>query len=74
MHAIKIRQIGNFLGVTLPKEVVHKLNIKEGDTIFLTETADGFEITPYDRDFEAAMLAFAETRKNYRNALRELAK
>ncbi|MBF2009210.1 AbrB/MazE/SpoVT family DNA-binding domain-containing protein [Chlorogloeopsis fritschii PCC 9212] len=74
MHAIKIRQIGNSLGVTLPKEVLHKLNLKEGDTIYLTETTDGFQITPYDPDFEAAMQAFAETRKNYRNALRELAK
>ncbi|MFQ4143473.1 AbrB/MazE/SpoVT family DNA-binding domain-containing protein [Chlorogloeopsis sp. ULAP02] len=46
MHTIKIRQIGNSLGVTLPKEVLHQLNLKEGDTIYLTETTDGFLITP----------------------------
>ena len=74
MHPIKIRRIGNSLGATLPKEVLQKLNVSEGDTVFLTETTDGFQITAYDPEFEAAMQAFAETRKNYRNALRELAK
>lgn len=74
MYNLKICAIGNSLGATLPKEVLQKLNVKEGDTIFLTETSDGFQITAYDPDFEAAIQAFAETRKNYRNALRELAK
>ncbi len=74
MHRIKIRRIGNSLGATLPKEVLQKLNVSEGDTVFLTETTEGVQLTAYDPDFEAAMQAFAETRKNYRNALRKLAK
>ncbi len=74
MHRIKIRRIGNSLGATLPKEVLQKLNVSEGDTVFLTETTQGVQLTAYDPDFEAAMQAFAETRKNYRNALRKLAK
>ncbi|MBD1879842.1 MULTISPECIES: AbrB/MazE/SpoVT family DNA-binding domain-containing protein [unclassified Coleofasciculus] len=74
MHTLKIRRIGNSLGATFPKEVLQKLNVSEGDSIFLTETPDGVQITAYDPDFEAAMQAFAETRKNYRNAFRELAK
>lgn len=74
MHALKIRRIGNSLGVILPKEVLQKLNVGEGDTVFVTETANGVELTACDPDFEAAMQAFGETRKNYRNALRELAK
>ena len=74
MHTLKIRRIGNSLGATFPKEVLQKLNVSEGDSILLTETPNGVQITAYDPDFEAAMQAFAETRKNYRNALRELAK
>lgn len=74
MHVIQIRRIGNSLGATLPKEVLQKLNVNEGDTVFFTETADGFQVTAYDPDFEAAIQSFAETRKNYHNALRELAK
>ena len=73
MHTLKIRRIGNSLGATFPKEVLQKLNVGEGDSVFITETANGVQITPYDPDFEAAMQAFTETRKNYRNALHELA-
>jgi putative addiction module antidote len=74
MHTLKIRRIGNSLGTTFPKEIIQKLNVDEGDSVFVTETTNGVEITPFDPEFEAAMQAFATTRKNYRNALRELAK
>lgn len=73
-YNLKIRKIGNSLGAVFPKELLQKLNIQEGDNIFLTETPDGVRITPYDPEFEAATEAFEKTRKNYRNALRELAK
>ena len=57
MHTLKIRQIGNSLGAVFPKELLQKLNIQEGDKIYLTETPDGVRITPYDPEFEAAMQA-----------------
>ncbi len=74
MYALKLRRIGNSLGVTLPKEALAKLKVKEGEVLFLTETPDGFRVTPYDKTFERAMKAFEEGRTRYRNALRELAK
>ncbi len=74
MHKLKIRKIGNSLGVTLPKEVLATLRLEEGEEIILTETKDGFAIRPNDADLEDAMQAFARGRKRYRNALRELAK
>ncbi len=74
MYALKLRRIGNSLGVTLPKEALAKLKVKEGEVLFLTETPDGFRVTPYDKTFERAMGAFEEGRTRYRNALRELAK
>ena len=74
MYTLKVRQIGNSLGTVFPKELLQKLNVQEGDKIFLTETPDGVRITAYDPEFEAAMQEFEKTRKNYRNALRELAK
>ena len=53
MNALKIRQIGNSLGVVLPKEALSRLNVKEGDQLFLTEAPDGsVRLTPYDPDFE----------------------
>lgn len=74
MVRIKLRKIGNSIGVILPKEATSRLRVAEGDTLLLTETPDGIQLTPYDADFEAAMQAFEQTRKKYRNTLRKLAK
>ena len=74
MYALKLRRIGNSLGVILPKEALGKLEVKEGEVLFLTETPDGFRVTPYDETFEKAMEAFERTHRKYRNAFRELAK
>ena len=74
MKAIKIRRIGNSLGATLPKPVLDRLKVAEGDSLYLTETKDGFQLTPYDESFAWAMKAFERTRKRYRNAFRELSK
>ena len=74
MYTLKIKQIGNSLGAVFPDELLQKLNIKEGDEIYLTQTPNGVQITTYDPEYEAAMQAFEKTRKNYRNALQELAK
>jgi putative addiction module antidote len=71
---IKVRKIGNSLGVLLPKEVADQLHIAEGDTLHVVTDADGAHLTPYDPKFDAAMKAFDETRRRYRNALRALAK
>jgi len=74
MFKIKVRKIGNSLGAILPGEVAARLRVKEGDHLSMTETADGIQLSPYDPDFEAAMSAFEQGRKRYRNALRRLAK
>lgn len=71
---IKLRRIGNSLGVILPKELTEGLNLREGDTLHVVTDADGARLTPFDPDFDKAMKAFERTRRKYRNALRELAK
>lgn len=74
MYTLKARKIGNSLGVILPREVLEKCRIQEGDTLFANVASDGVYLTPYDPDFEVAMKAFERTRRKYRNAFRELAK
>ena len=71
---LKITPIGNSFGVILPKEALAKLKLTGGDAVFLTETPDGYRITPYDPEFEAQMNAAKQVMKKRRNALRELAK
>lgn len=71
---LKITPIGNSFGVILPKEALAKLKLTGGDAVFLTDTPDGYRITPYDPEFEAQMNAAKGVIKKRRNALRELAK
>jgi putative addiction module antidote len=71
---LKITPIGNSFGVILPKEALAKLKLTGGDAVFLTDTPDGYRITPYDPEFEAQMNAAKQVMKKRRNALRELAK
>ena len=52
MHALKLTQIGNSVGVILPKEVLARLKLARGDTVYVTETPDGFALTPLDPGFE----------------------
>jgi putative addiction module antidote len=74
MVALKLRAIGNSIGAVLPKDVLSRLHVQEGDTLYLTEAPDGYRLTPYDPEFEAQMDAARKVMKKRRNLLRELAK
>jgi len=74
MLALKFTQIGNSIGLVFPKEVTSRLNVEKGDVVYLTESPEGFKLTPYNPDFEAQMKAAEKVMKKRRNALRELAK
>ncbi len=69
-----IRAIGNSAGTTIPKAMLERFRLAEGDRIHLVETDDGILITPFDPDFADAMKIYAEGAARYRNAMRELAK
>lgn len=71
---MKIRRIGNSVGLILPKEVAEQLHVGEDDTVHYVVDAGGLHVTPFDPGFDAAMDAFRQTRRKYRNALRTLAK
>ncbi|MFM7875292.1 MAG: AbrB/MazE/SpoVT family DNA-binding domain-containing protein, partial [Microcystis panniformis] len=57
---LKICKIGNSLGASFPKEVLDKLQVGEGDTIYVTETPDGVQLTTYDPEFEQIMEAASQ--------------
>ena len=74
METLKLTQIGNSVGVILPKEILARLKVGKGDTLFVTETSNGLRLTPYDADFETQMIAARRVMKRRRSVLRELAK
>jgi putative addiction module antidote len=74
MSALKLTQIGNSVGIILPKEVLTRLHLERGDTVYLTDAADGIMLSPYNAAFESQMAAARSIMKNRRDVLRELAK
>ncbi|MFN0313947.1 MAG: AbrB/MazE/SpoVT family DNA-binding domain-containing protein [Burkholderiales bacterium] len=74
MFTLKLTQIGNSVGVILPKEVLARLKLEKGDEVFITESPDGYRITPHNPDFEDQMKTAREIMKERRAALRKLAK
>jgi len=74
MIVLKVRKVGNSVGVLLPQEAVSALKVDAGDTLFLTAAKDGFRLTPYDPDFERQMKVAQRVMRKNRNVLRALAK
>ncbi len=74
MHALKLTQIGNSVGVILPREMLAKLGMAKGDTIYAVDQPDGVRLTVADPDFAAQMDVARRVMKERRAALRELAK
>jgi antitoxin MazE len=69
-----IRAVGNSAGATIPKAMLERYRLAEGDRVHLVETEDGILITPFDPSFGRAMQTYERTARKYRNALRELAR
>lgn len=69
----KIITIGNSAGLILPKETLAKLKLEKGDTLYLSETSTGFQISPYDAEFDAKMKIADSVIRRYRDAFRKLA-
>jgi len=74
MTTLRVTKIGNSVGLILPKEALARLNVAAGDSVFLTESPDGYRLTPYDPEFEAQMTVARDVMKQDRAILHELAK
>ena len=74
MSAVKLTQIGNSVGIILPKEVLARLKLEKGDTLFMSEAANGVTLSTYDPEFEAQMTEARRIMKKRRAVLHELAK
>ncbi len=72
-NTVKLTTIGNSIGIVLPKELLTKLNVEKGDTLYVSETPDGIQLTPYDQDFADQMKAARQVMRENRDVLRRLA-
>ncbi|MBV8114476.1 MAG: AbrB/MazE/SpoVT family DNA-binding domain-containing protein [Silvibacterium sp.] len=72
-RTVKVTTVGNSVGIILPKEILARMNLKKGDTLYLTETPDGVQLTPYRADFDETMEVAQGIMRRYRDTLRKLA-
>jgi putative addiction module antidote len=71
--AAKIISVGNSAGIILPKETLARLNVQKGDTLYITESAQGIRLMPYDPEFAEQMEAAREVMRENRDVLQRLA-
>ncbi len=71
---LKVTRIGNSAGVVLPKELLSKLRVGPGDTLYVTETPDGIRVTAANPDFAAKMDMAEQIMREDRDILRVLTK
>lgn len=71
--SLKITTVGNSVGVVLPKEILERLRVKKGDTLFVTETPEGIELRAFDAEFAEQMAIAEQVMREDRDVLRKLA-
>jgi putative addiction module antidote len=70
---VKITTIGNSVGIILPKELLNRLHVEKGDSLYVSETPDGIQLTPYNEDFAEEMESARRVMRKNRDVLRKLA-
>ena len=73
MTELRLRKTGNSLSTTWPKELLARLNVKEGDRLFVIETRYGVVVTPYDPQFERTMENADRVIERFKHAYKVLA-
>ncbi|WP_420438642.1 AbrB/MazE/SpoVT family DNA-binding domain-containing protein [Candidatus Palauibacter sp.] len=74
VRSVKLRRMGGSVGATLPRDMAQRLHLEAGDEVLAVETANGILLSPYDPDVEDGLRIAVEAQKQYRKALRALAK
>jgi putative addiction module antidote len=70
---VKITTIGNSVGIVLPKEVLNRLHVEKGDSLYVLESPGGVILTPYDQEFADEMESAKRIMRKHRDVLRKLA-
>jgi len=74
MTSLKLTTIGTSTGAVIPKEMLSRLKVEKGDTLYAIETAEGYLLTPYDPAIDAQLKAGQQFMREYRDTFKALAK
>ena len=71
---LSIKKIGNSVGFILPKELLARLKLKEGDKFHIVEqTERGIKLSPYDPKHAEAMEIARRSFRKYADTYKALA-
>jgi len=70
---LKVTTVGNSVGVVLPREILERLHVEKGDSLYVLETPNGIELTAYDPEFAEQFELAKRVMREDRDALRKLA-
>lgn len=73
MTTLKLITVGNSTGVVLPKEILQHLRVDRGDTLYVLETPNGIELTPFNPELAVQMETAERVMREDRDVLRKLA-
>jgi putative addiction module antidote len=74
-HLLQVKKIGNSLGLILPKDLLARLKLAEGDKLYVVEqTERGIRLSPYDPKHAKAMSIARRSFKKYADTYKALAK
>ena len=73
MTTLKLTAVGTSTGAVIPKEMLTRLKVAKGDTLYAIETPDGYLLTPYDPSISEQLKAGEEFMKEYRDTFKALA-
>jgi putative addiction module antidote len=71
---LKITTVGNSAGIVLPKELLSRLRVAKGDSLYATELPDGVKLTPFDPELAGQMEVAERVMRKRRGLLSKLAK
>jgi len=75
MFALKLTQVGNSVGVLLPKEALAKLGVEKGDMLYLIDAPGGdMRLSAYSPGVAEEIALGEEFMDDYRDTFRALAK
>jgi putative addiction module antidote len=74
MPKLKVTNVGASAGIILNKEVMARLKVKKGDSLYLTEAPDGYRLTPYNPDFERQIELAGDIMHDDREILKALSR
>ncbi|MEO6805489.1 MAG: AbrB/MazE/SpoVT family DNA-binding domain-containing protein [Edaphobacter sp.] len=71
--AVKITTIGNSVGIVLPKEVLNRLHVEKGDSLYVSDSPGGVQLSPYNAELARKLDAFEQVMRENRDVLKKLA-